>query len=251
MSRRDLTNEVAIVTGATSRVGAACARALAGEGMRVVCAARRPERLEQIVSELGSDRALAVQRDVRSPTRAGELVAAARRAFGRVDTLVSGVAIGLSGSILDHPDDALATMVDTNVTGTVWPIRAVVAEMLRGGGGGDIVILAAAAGLCGTAGGAVHAATGAAQLALARALERELAPRGIRVSAICPAHAPAEGVPDADHAADGDGDGDPAGTGRARGPAPDDLADAVVYTLRQPRRLRTGLWTMWSSVEAG
>jgi 3-oxoacyl-[acyl-carrier protein] reductase len=242
--RRDLTDEVAIVTGATSGFGVACVRALAGEGMRVVCAARRPERLGQIVSELGEDRALAVQLDVRSPTRAGELVAAARRAFGRVDTLVSGAAVGVFGSILDHPDDALAAMIDTNVTGTLWPIRAVVSEMLREGHGGDIVILPAAAGLRANGGDAVYAATRAAQLALAEALERELAPRGIRVSAICPARDAASSDSKRRFVAG------PDGMAAARGPNPDDLADAILYMLRQPRSLRTGLWTMWPTAEA-
>jgi hypothetical protein len=65
------------------------------------------------------------------------------------------------------------------------------------------------------------------------------------VSAICPAHEPVEGASHSHRGFVNGGDGMPV----ARGPAPDDLADAVVYTLRQPRRLRTGLWTMWSTVE--
>lgn len=238
---RELTGEVAIVTGATSGIGAACARAMAAAGMRVVCAARRQERLDELVSELGSERVLGVRLDVRSPTEAARLVGAALSAFGRVDTLVANAGIGMYGSILDHPDEALATMIDTNVSGTIWPIRAVLPSMLAAERGGDIVIVASVAGLRGGGNEAVYAATKFAQIGLAGALDRELTPRGIRVSAICPAGTRTEFAMGHGRTPDMPGLADMLDA--------DDVAGAILTTLRQPRRMRTGLWTMWSMAE--
>ena len=79
--------------------------------------------------------------DVRSPDDAQELVRVGRNAFGRVDTLVANAGIGMYGGILDHTDEELATMLDTNVGGTIWPIRAAVPHFV-GQGRGDIVIVA-------------------------------------------------------------------------------------------------------------
>lgn len=76
--------------------------------------------------------------------------------------------------------------MDTNLAGTVWPIRAAVPAMLDGGGG-DLVIVSSVAGLRGGADEAVYAATKFAQVGLAGALDRELREQGIRVTAICPA----------------------------------------------------------------
>jgi NADP-dependent 3-hydroxy acid dehydrogenase YdfG len=239
---RALTDEVAIITGASSGIGAACARLLAGAGMRVVCAGRRHERLLGLAEELGAERALAVRHDVRSPVAASQLVAAAMDAFGRVDALVTNAGVGVYGGILDHPDEALATMIDTNVSGTVWPIRAVLPVMLRDGRGGDIVIVSSVAGLRGEANEAVYAATKSAQIGLAGALNRELGPMGIRVTALCPAgtrtelaigHGRTFEMPERHTMLDAE-----------------DVAGAILTALRQPRRLRTGLWTMWSMSEA-
>ena len=109
-------------------------------------------------------------------------------------------------------------------------------------GGGDIVIVASVAGL-GSAGGneAVYAASKYGQVGLAVSLDRELRTRGVRVSTIAPA---------AVNTAFADGDGRTAGD-----PAkldylhPNDVANAVVVVLQQPRRMRTALWTLWSMSE--
>jgi NADP-dependent 3-hydroxy acid dehydrogenase YdfG len=154
---RSLEGEVILVTGATSGIGAACARALTAAGARVACGGRRSERLEKLAGELGADRMLPVRMDVRSPADSQRLVEAALDRFGRVDGLVASAGMGAYGSILDHSDDTLATMIDTNVSGTIWPIRAVLPLLLdsrrRAGGrdndrvaeaaGGDIIIVPA------------------------------------------------------------------------------------------------------------
>ena len=108
--------------------------------------------------------------------------------WGRLDSVVCNAGIGVFGGILDYPDERLAAIVDTNVLGTVWAVRAAVEQFDAAGAGGDIVIVASVAGL-GTASGqeSVYAATKFGQVGLAISLDRELRPRGIRVSTIAPA----------------------------------------------------------------
>ena len=243
METRSLDGQVVLITGATSGIGAACARALTAEGALVACGGRRAERLDKLADELGTDRVLPVRMDVRSPADSRRLVDAAVSKFGRVDGLIANAGIGSYGGILDHSDDTLATMIDTNVSGTVWPIRAVLPQLLGSGQGGDIVIVASVAGLRGGGHEAVYASTKFAQVGLAGALDRELAPRGVRVTSICPAATRTEfamgygRTPDMPELADW--------------LDADDVAGAVVTVLRQPRRMRTQLWTMWSMSEVG
>jgi 3-oxoacyl-[acyl-carrier protein] reductase len=248
LETRSLGGQVVLITGATSGIGAACARALAADGAKVACGGRREDRLEKLADEIGRDRMLPVRMDVRSPADARRFVATAVTEFGQVNALVANAGIGAYGGILDHSDDTLATIIDTNVSGTVWPIRAVVPELLRdrsgnGTAGGDIVIIGSVAGLRGGGHEAVYAATKFAQIGLAGALDRELAPKGIRVTSICPAATRTEFA---------------MGYGRtSQMPElsdwldPDDVAGAVMTVLKQPRRMRSQLWTMWSMAEVG
>jgi len=237
---RSLAGTVVAVTGASSGIGAACARLLVEEGAHVALGARRPARLDALVSELGAehaDRVLPVSMDVRSPDDNRRLVDAAVERWGRLDTIVANAGIGLYGSILDFDDEHVEEMMDTNFAGTVWSVRAAV-PALRAAGGGDVVIVSSVAGLRGGGDEAVYAGTKFAQVGLAGALDRELRAEGIRVTAICPAGVSTEFA---------------MGTGRTPGmPAladylhADDVAYAVIAALRQPRRVRTTLWALWS-----
>ena len=234
-----LTDRVVLITGASAGIGRATALELIGAGARVVLGARRRERLDAIEKE-HSERAVAVEMDVRVPDDSRRLVQTAIDRFGRVDALVANAGIGLYGGILDHADDALATMLDTNVAGTIWPIRAAV-PVMEAAGAGDIVIVASVAGFRGGADEAVYAATKFAQVGLAGALDRELREKGIRVTTIGPAGTSTEFA---------------MGTGRYEGmPAletylkPEDIAFAIRTVLEQPRRLRTQYWTIWSMAQ--
>jgi len=235
----DLTGTVVAITGASAGIGRATARELAGAGARVVLGARRKERLEALEAEFPGQ-AIAVEMDVRSPDDGRRLVREAVERFGRLDTLVANAGIGMYGGILDNTDEALATMLDTNVAGTVWPIRAAVPEMLKAGHG-DIVIVASVAGFRGGADEAVYAATKFAQVGLAGALDRELRDMGIRVTTIGPAGTSTEFA---------------MGTGRTEDMPelttylkPEDIAFAIRTVLEQPRRLRTQYWTIWSMAQ--
>jgi 3-oxoacyl-[acyl-carrier protein] reductase len=236
----DLSGKVAAITGATAGIGAATARALVDEGASVVIGGRRRQRLDDMVAELG-EAVAAVEMDVREPEGSQRLVDEAIARFGRIDVLVANAGIGAYGGIMDLSDGQLRDMMDTNVAGTVWPIRAAVPHFLEAGRG-DIVIVASVAGLRGAGDEAVYAATKFAQVGLAGGLDRELREKGVRVSTICPGGVATEFA---------------MGTGRtpdmpglAEMLRAEDVAAAVVTVLKQPPSMRTLVWSMRSIHEA-
>jgi 3-oxoacyl-[acyl-carrier protein] reductase len=237
---RDLSGTVVAITGASSGIGAGTARALVAEGAFVVLGARRIDRLEEMAAELGPGVA-PVAMDVTKPADAARLIDEAYSRFGRLDALVANAGIGAYGGIMDLTDDQLAVMMDTNVAGTVWPIRAAVPGFLEAGQG-DIVIVASVAGLRGAGDEAVYAATKFAQVGLAGGLDRELRGHGIRVSTICPGGVATEFAMGAGRTPDMPGLDDMM--------RPEDVAAAVVMVLRQPRSMRTLIWSMRSIREA-
>lgn len=239
MPIRDLNGIVVGITGASSGIGAATARALVDEGASVVLGARRRDRLEELSSGLGGN-VVVVEMDVRDPGDSRRLVDEAYSRFGRLDALVANAGIGAYGGIMDLDDEQLRTMMDTNVAGTVWPIRAAVPGFLEAGGG-DIVIVASVAGLRGAGDEAVYAATKFAQVGLAGGLDRELRASNIRVSTICPGGTATEFAMGAGRTPDMPGLADML--------RPEDVADAVVTVLQQPLSMRTLIWSMRSIKE--
>ena len=239
MPMRNLNGITVAITGASAGIGAASARALVAEGASVVLGARRVERLEELADELGSGVAV-VEMDVRNPQDSQRMVEEAHARFGRMDAIVANAGIGAYGGIMDLTDDQLSTMMDTNVAGTVWPIRAAVPRFLEAGGG-DIIIVASVAGLRGAGDEAVYAATKFAQVGLAGGLDRELRGKGIRVSTICPGGTATEFAMGAGRTPDMPGLADMM--------RPEDVADAVVTVLRQPTSMRTLIWSMRSIKE--
>jgi len=238
---RDIAGTVVAITGATSGVGRAAARALVDAGARVALTGRRVARLETVQEELGPDRVAIVAGDIQDAATSTALVAEARARFGRLDSIVISAGVGAYGGILDGSDAELASMMRTNIDGTVWAVRAAVPEFVAQQGG-DIVIVASVAGLRGGGNEAVYAATKFAQVGLAGAIDRELRPSGIRVTSLCPAAISTEFA---------------IGSGRTEGDpwldevlTPEDIASAILTVLRQPRRMRTTQWSMWAMVEA-
>lgn len=236
----DLTDQVVAITGASAGIGAAAARALVAEGARVALGARRTDRLDAMAAEMDGS-ALAIELDVRDPSSCRRFIDAALSRFGRVDALVANAGIGAYGGIMDLNDETLATMMDTNVAGTVWPIRAAVPHFVETGSG-DIVIVASVAGLRGAGDEAVYAATKFAQVGLAGALDRELRAKNIRVSTICPGGTATEFAMGAGRTPDMPGLADMM--------TPEDIAAAIVTVLQQPKTLRTLIWSMRSIQEA-
>lgn len=235
---RSLDGTVVAITGASAGVGRATARALVAAGARVALGARRQERLDALVAELGGEEvAVGVRCDVRRAADQEALVDAAVTRFGRLDSFVANAGVGAYGGILDLPDDELTEMIDTNVAGTVWGVRAAVRRFDATPDGGDLVIVSSVAGVRGGADEAVYAGTKFAQVGLAGALDRELRPRGIRVTAICPAGIETEFAIGRGRTA-----GDPALAEYLRD---DDVAAMIRTVLEQPRRMRTTMWQVW------
>lgn len=240
---RDLSDTVVAVTGAGAGIGAATARQLLDSGAKVVASDLDADRIGPLAERYG-DRVVAVGGDAGNPDSAVGLLDAGADAFGRVDSVVANAGVGFYGGVLDYDENQIRTMVSTNFLGTVWLAREAVRRFRAVGDGGDIVIVGSVAGL-GPGGGneSVYAATKAAQIQFGTSLDREVRDEGIRVAVVAPAAVNT-------HFA--------AATGRFgdRAPeegdfmAPDDIAYAIVTTLRQPRRMRTSLWTMWSLAEA-
>jgi len=240
---RSLQDTVVVVTGAGGGIGGATARLALEAGAKVVAGDLREESLAGLLQEYGQDRVATVTGDVREEATGDALVAAGVTAFGRVDSVVANAGIGFYGGLLDVDSEQIALMIDVNLKGTIWLSRAAVRQFRAQGDGGDIVVIGSVAGLL-IGGGkeAVYAATKGAQINLGTAMDRELRSEGIRTTVIAPA-----GVNTPFAAGDGRfHGGDP-----TDGPfmAPADIAGAVLYTLGQPRRMRTELWTMWSLAE--
>jgi NADP-dependent 3-hydroxy acid dehydrogenase YdfG len=236
---RSIEGSVAVITGASSGIGAASARALVAAGANVALSARRKERLDALADELGAEHVVGVTGDVRDPEHNDALIEAAARRWGRVDTVVANAGIGAYGGILDLDDGVLREMVETNYLGTVWTVRAGVRHMRGHGQGGDIVIISSVAGFRGGADEAVYAGTKHAQVGLGGSLDRELRGEGIRVTLVCPAGTSTEFA---------------IGAGREEGSPelddylrPDDVAHAVRVVLEQPRSVRTTVWQLWST----
>lgn len=235
-----ISGKVVAITGASSGIGAASARALTAAGARVVLGARRADRLQRLAGELGGG-VETVQCDVRDPKGGERLVSAAIDRFGRLDALVANAGAGMYGGILDGTDEELAAMMETNYPGTVWSVRAAVRRWIADQIAGDIVIISSVAGLRGDANEAVYAGTKFAQLGFAGALDRELRAKGIRVSSILPASVDTEFA-----LGKGRTEGDAAASGWLRA---EDVAACVRTVLEQPRTIRTTMWAIWPMTE--
>jgi len=182
-----LRGKVALITGASAGIGQACARALAGEGARLVLTARRQERLDELKKEaqaLGTE-AVTVTGDAREEATAIQTVKAATDAFGRIDILINNTGAGNYKNIVDTSADDYDALMDTNVRSTFLFTRHTVPVMLRQKAG-TILMLSSMAGVYGFGGEAVYCMTKFAQVGFAQARDRELRESGIKVGAICP-----------------------------------------------------------------
>ena len=215
---------VALVTGASSGIGTATARALAAGGAKLALGSRRAD-------DLGIDGALARPCDVRRPEQIEALVAEAAERFGGIDIVVANAGVGAYGDFLDLDPAYLEEMIDTNVKGLLYTVRAGLPHLLDSDSA-DLVVVASVAGQRGPEGEAVYAASKFAQVGFMRSLDHELFRRGVRCSTIAP------GGVWTDFAM---------GEGRGRTPEDADLpgmmraqeiADAVVHAVTRPRTHR-------------
>jgi short-subunit dehydrogenase len=176
-----------VITGGSSGIGAACARAFARAGYDVDIAARDPDRLSGTAADLGATgaRILAVTADVTDDAAMRTLASRALAAFGRLDVLVCSAGIGFQGSLEDTTPAVLARLLEVHAVGTLNAARAVV-PYFEAQHAGHIVVIASIVGRRAVPGYAAYAAAKFAQTGLAEALRTELRRAGVTVTTVFP-----------------------------------------------------------------
>lgn len=177
-----LANKVAVITGGTSGIGLAAARLFLEEGARVVVFARGQAELARVAATLG-DRVRAVPGDVTHPVDLARLFQDTQRAWGPVHVVFANAALVKLGSIADTSDETFDEIVATNMKGAFQTIRAASPTLEDGA---SIIVTSSYLNRIGFSGSSVVAMTKAAVRALVRVAAAELAPRKIRVNALCP-----------------------------------------------------------------
>ncbi|MGH7893552.1 MAG: SDR family NAD(P)-dependent oxidoreductase [Candidatus Binatia bacterium] len=184
----DFRDRVAVVTGASSGIGAQLARDLAGRGMHVALLARREDRLQALAEELGRGgvTAIPVRCDVAERAMVDAAFARVLERFGRIDLLVNNAGYVRHALFKDHDVDDIEHMMRTNYLGVVYTIKAVLPAM-RARHEGWIVNLSSVAGKLGQPDESAYSATKFAVTGLSEAIAYELAPLGIHVMTVYPA----------------------------------------------------------------
>jgi NAD(P)-dependent dehydrogenase (short-subunit alcohol dehydrogenase family) len=177
-----LAGRVALVTGASSGIGAAAARALAAAGAAVALLARRRESLETLAGELGGEVGLPLVTDVADSGQVDAAVAATVERFGRLDAVVNCAGVSIPATLADTDDDAWNAQIDANLGGSFFVARAAAPRM---GEGGSIVNVGSELSQIGMEMFVAYCASKAGVIGLTKALAAELAP-AIRVNAVCP-----------------------------------------------------------------
>ncbi|MFD3705301.1 SDR family oxidoreductase [Nocardia sp. NPDC058658] len=228
---------VAAITGASSGIGAATARRLAADGMKVALLGRRKDRLEELAHGIGQN-ALAVTVDVSERQSVLDAAAEVRAAFGPVDLVVANAGVMLGAPFEQAEVDEWDQMVGTNINGLLYTARAFIDDLLAAADSGrtaDLVLVGSIAGHVPFPNYGVYCATKAAVAQLTRTLRAEFGPRGIRVKNVEPGFVGTElgaGMLDATRRAELAGwrDG-------LEILLPTDVADAIAYAVSAPRRV--------------
>ena len=176
-------DRVVLVTGASSGIGAATARAASAAGARPVLLARRLERVQALAAELGD--ALAVRADVTDAQQVQAAVEAALDAFGRIDVLVNNAGQGLHVPLADVRPEDFRAVLELNVVAPLVVLQAVL-PTFRAQGGGSVVNVSSGTSRMVLPGVGAYAASKSALNALSAVARRELAADGIVVSTLYP-----------------------------------------------------------------
>lgn len=229
-----LENKVVLITGASSGIGAATARALVAEGAKVVLGARREERLQALCEELG-EAAVSIAVDVTSLADMQRMVALAKERFGKVDALFANAGIMPAGNMSELKVDDWMQMIDVNVKGVLNAMAAVLPEMTAQKHG-HIIVTSSAAGTRSVPGNAVYCGTKHFVRAMLDSFRMEAVSEGsnIRTTTIYPGAvktellntvAPSETKTMVEQFYE------------VAGLTPDIIAQAVVYALSQPEHV--------------
>jgi NAD(P)-dependent dehydrogenase (short-subunit alcohol dehydrogenase family) len=216
-----LDGKTAVITGASRGIGAALAKLLHARGANLGLASRSGD-------DLGLDRTVAQPCDVRDLDALERLCAETAATFGGIDIVVANAGVGAYGAFLDLSREHLDEMIDVNLKGTLYAIRAALPHMQ--GREGDVITLASEAGRRGLPYEAVYCASKFGQVGFTRALDHELREQGIRCTNVCP------GGVATDFALE-------AGRGRTPDVLPgmmtaEDVAEVCIFVLERPRHYR-------------
>jgi NADP-dependent 3-hydroxy acid dehydrogenase YdfG len=230
VSTEQTTGQVAVITGASSGIGAATARALAGHGYNLALLARRVDRIEALAAELG-DNAIAIAADV---TDRDSLVTAANRVhaeLGGADVLINNAGVMLLAPFSSEQRHEIRQMVEVNLLGAMTATE-VFLDQLRNGGG-DLINISSVAGRTARAGNAGYAATKWGMNGWSEALRQELQP-DIRVTLIEPGAVATELT---DHITHPDAKQGAEQLYQQLAITADDVADVIAFAVTRPRRM--------------
>jgi NAD(P)-dependent dehydrogenase (short-subunit alcohol dehydrogenase family) len=230
---RSVSDQVVVITGASTGIGRACALAFAAKGAKVVCAARSAQALDTLVERIRADggTAVAVPTDVADPAAVQSLAQLAEQQFGRIDTWVNGAAVGVWGRVEDITDEEFDRVMRVNFLGHVHGTHAAL-PALRRAGGGVIIGISSVEGVRAVPLHGPYTASKFALRAFYDCLRMELAQEGapIAVTSILPASID---TPFFEHARSKLG-------AMVKPPppvyAPEIVADNIVYAAEHPRR---------------
>ncbi|MFQ3852423.1 SDR family oxidoreductase [Staphylococcus parequorum] len=219
----ELKNKVAIVTGASSGIGASIAQVLSSHGVKVVLSGRNESRLNdtaQRIQTAGNADVETLVVDITDKKDVERLVQTAKDKFGRIDILINSAGQMLSSAITDGDVEAWDAMIDVNVKGTLYGINAVLPTFL-GQSSGHIINITSISGFEVTKKSTLYSASKAAVHAITQGLEKELAKTGVRATSISP------GMVDTPLSGETD-------WGERKKLDPEDIAEAAIYALQQP-----------------
>ena len=234
-----MADPVLLVTGAAGGIGGATARRFAAGGWRIAATDRDAAGLEGLRRDIGEALTAATAADLREVPACRAAVEAAATAAGRLDCLVNAAGLWTEGPAEDTREEDFDRVLDVNLKGLFFMSAAAIPHLVKTGG--SIVNLSSDAGLQGNTGAAVYCASKGAVSNLTRALALELAPRGVRVNAVCPCDVE---TPMLSYQAENFGDRTPEAyrrrlldqypqAARARFLRPEEVAE-LIYFLAQP-----------------
>ena len=237
---KQLDGAVALITGASSGIGEATARALADAGATVALVARRKDRLGQLANDVTQrgGHAAALEADVTDKVQAQAAVDQTVRAFGKLDILVNNAGAGALGPIENAPIEAWENMIRVNELGVLYMTHAALPHLLRAADGqrqvADVVNISSVAGRIATSGGGVYEMTKFGINAFSESLRQEVTQRHVRVAVVEPGAVATDMLASID----------PASLQKVAGPIAgrellqaEDVADAIRYIVTRPRHV--------------
>lgn len=226
----DLNGRTALVTGASSGIGRACARRLAAEGMTLAVSGRSRERLDALAAEIGAKHAVIVA-DLSVSGQADHVVREAEAALGGIDVLFANAGLYLPGDLVDAEPDAIDSLIAVNVTSVLRAVRTALPGMIERGGG-DIIVTSSVSGHQAIHWEPVYSASKHAVQSFVHGVRRQVSGKNVRVGSLAPGVVLTElwGEDLSDEVIERE-------VAARAGLRAEDVASALVYMLTQPQNV--------------